>query len=60
VGRAYLYGLAAGGERGVRRAIAILHAELRRTMQLCGVTRVPELRAAGRDILVPAGGIPEP
>jgi L-lactate dehydrogenase (cytochrome) len=60
VGRAYLYGLAAGGEQGVRRAIAILHAELRRTMQLCGVTSVPELRTAGRDILVPAGGIPEP
>jgi L-lactate dehydrogenase (cytochrome) len=60
VGRAYLYGLAAGGERGVRRAIGILGAELRRTMQLCGVTSVAELHAAGRDILVPAGGTPAP
>jgi L-lactate dehydrogenase (cytochrome) len=55
VGRAYLYGLAAGGEAGVRKAIGILGAELRRTMRLCGVTSVPELRAAGRDILVPPG-----
>ena len=55
VGRAYLYGLAAGGEPGVRRAISLLDAELRRTMQLCGVTSVPELRAAARDILVPPG-----
>ena len=56
VGRAYLYGLAAGGERGVRRAIGILGAELRRTMQLCGVPSVAGLRAAGPGILVPAGG----
>ena len=56
VGRAYLYGLAAGGERGVRRAIGILGAELHRTMQLCGVTSVAGLRAAGGGILVPASG----
>jgi L-lactate dehydrogenase (cytochrome) len=56
VGRAYLYGLAAGGEAGVRRAIGILAAELRRTMQLCGVTSVAGLRAAAGDILVPPAG----
>lgn len=43
VGRAYLYGLMAGGERGVERAAQILEAEVRRTMQLLGVRRVDEL-----------------
>lgn len=37
VGRAYLYGLAADGERGVTRAIDILREELERTMILAGV-----------------------
>jgi L-lactate dehydrogenase (cytochrome) len=36
VGRAYLYGLMAGGERGVDRAAEILSDEVRRTMQLLG------------------------
>jgi L-lactate dehydrogenase (cytochrome) len=43
VGRAYLYGLMAGGEAGVARAIAILAAEIERTMKLLGVTEVAEL-----------------
>jgi L-lactate dehydrogenase (cytochrome) len=43
VGRAYLYGLMAGGERGVERAVEILERELRRTMQLLGVRSVDEL-----------------
>ena len=43
VGRAYLYGLMAGGERGVERAITILSREMRRTMQLLGVRTVSEL-----------------
>jgi L-lactate dehydrogenase (cytochrome) len=37
VGRAYLYGLMAGGERGVDRALQILEAEYTRGMQLLGV-----------------------
>ncbi len=44
VGRAYLYGLMAGGQRGVLRAVEILRAEMERTMQLIGVTRVDDLR----------------
>jgi L-lactate dehydrogenase (cytochrome) len=44
VGRAYLYGLMAGGERGVDRAAEILHTEIVRTMRLLGVRRVDELR----------------
>lgn len=43
VGRAYLYGLMAGGERGVERATDILEAEIRRTMALLGVSRVQDL-----------------
>jgi L-lactate dehydrogenase (cytochrome) len=43
VGRAYLYGLMAGGERGVDRAATILRTELVRTMQLLGVQSVTEL-----------------
>jgi L-lactate dehydrogenase (cytochrome) len=43
VGRAFLYGLMAGGERGVDRAIAILAREMSRTLQLLGVSGVAEL-----------------
>ncbi|GAC1531964.1 MAG: alpha-hydroxy acid oxidase [Acidimicrobiales bacterium] len=43
VGRAYLYGLMAGGERGVQKAADILAAEIRSTMALLGVTAVDEL-----------------
>ena len=43
VGRAYLYGLMAGGERGVERAAQILTSEVRRTMQLLGVRKITEL-----------------
>lgn len=43
VGRAYLYGLMAGGERGVDRAAEILTREVRRTMALLGVRGVDEL-----------------
>jgi L-lactate dehydrogenase (cytochrome) len=43
VGRAYLYGLMAGGERGVERTVDILEREIRRTMALLGVSAVAEL-----------------
>jgi L-lactate dehydrogenase (cytochrome) len=43
VGRAYLYGLMAGGERGVQRAVDLMTREMTRTMQLLGVTSVAEL-----------------
>lgn len=43
VGRAYLYGLMAGGEKGVDRAAEILTREIRRTMALLGVRHVHEL-----------------
>jgi len=43
VGRAYAYGVGAGGERGVTRAIEILRTELDRTMKLLGCASVAEL-----------------
>jgi L-lactate dehydrogenase (cytochrome)/glycolate oxidase len=43
VGRAYLYGLMAGGRAGVDRAIAILRDQVERTMRLLGVATVDEL-----------------
>jgi L-lactate dehydrogenase (cytochrome) len=43
VGRAYLYGLMAGGEAGVARAIQILEEGVIRTMRLLGVTCLEEL-----------------
>jgi L-lactate dehydrogenase (cytochrome) len=43
VGRAYLYGLMAGGERGVQRAADILARDVVRTLQLLGVRSVAEL-----------------
>ena len=44
VGRAYLYGLMAGGERGVDRMLEIMRAEAVRTMQLTGAASVADLR----------------
>jgi L-lactate dehydrogenase (cytochrome) len=44
VGRAYLYGLMAGGEAGVDRAIEILSGQVSRTMRLLGVTSLDELQ----------------
>ena len=43
IGRAYLYGLMAGGHRGVQRVADILSTEVRRTMQLLGVNTISEL-----------------
>lgn len=42
-GRAMLYGLGAGGERGVEHVISMLDAGVRRTMALTGQRRVTEL-----------------
>ncbi|WP_109210109.1 MULTISPECIES: alpha-hydroxy acid oxidase [Microbacterium] len=43
IGRAYLYGLMAGGRQGVDRTIAILRSEIERTMKLLGVSSIAEL-----------------
>lgn len=43
IGRAYLYGLMAGGREGVDKAIEILHGQMARTMKLLGVSSLAEL-----------------
>jgi L-lactate dehydrogenase (cytochrome) len=53
IGRAYLYGLMAGGEAGVDKALDILATQFTRTLQLLGVRSVSELRAEGRELLMP-------
>ena len=50
IGRAWLYGLAAGGEAGVARSLDILIKEIDLAMALLGRTSLSELN---RDILVP-------
>lgn len=56
VGRAYLYGLMAGGERGVARAADILAGEVRSTMALLGVTSVAELGPRHVSLRPPGAG----
>ncbi len=43
IGRAYLYGLMAGGREGVDKTISILGEQVARTMRLLGVTSLAEL-----------------
>lgn len=43
IGRAYLYGLMAGGRDGVDRAVGILSEQVARTMRLLGVSSLEEL-----------------
>jgi isopentenyl diphosphate isomerase/L-lactate dehydrogenase-like FMN-dependent dehydrogenase len=50
VGRAYAYGLAAGGEAGVVRAIEILKSELVRTLKLLGCPSVADLGPSFVDV----------
>jgi L-lactate dehydrogenase (cytochrome) len=42
-GRAYLYGLGAGGERGVDHVLGLFEADVRRTMALLGATNIAEV-----------------
>ena len=55
IGRAFVYGLGAGGEAGVARAIEIIRKELDVTMALTGVRRVKDI-----DRRVLADGSPTP
>ena len=43
VGRAYVYGLGAGGQAGVTKAIDILKNELSVTMALTGTNRIADI-----------------
>jgi L-lactate dehydrogenase (cytochrome) len=53
VGRAYVWGLGAGGQAGVAKAIDILKNELSVTMALCGVNKLADI---GPQVLVGGGG----
>ena len=50
IGKAFLYGLGAYGENGVRRCLEILYNEMDTTMAFCGHT---DIKNVGTDILVP-------
>lgn len=52
VGKAYLYGLMAAGERGVARVLELLDSGLRRTMALLGTPDLATLRAEGAELVV--------
>jgi isopentenyl diphosphate isomerase/L-lactate dehydrogenase-like FMN-dependent dehydrogenase len=54
LGRAWVYGLGAGGEAGVTKALELIRKELDLTMAFCGRT---DIRTIDRDILLP-GTIP--
>lgn len=61
IGRAYLYGLMAGGREGVDRTIEILRTEIERTMKLLGVSTLAELEprhVTQLTRLVPLAGAP--
>jgi L-lactate dehydrogenase (cytochrome) len=60
IGRAYLYGLMAGGEAGVTRAIEILQQGVLRTMGLLGVTCLEELSPKHVTQLQRLGPLPPP
>jgi L-lactate dehydrogenase (cytochrome) len=57
IGRAYLYGLGAGGLQGVAKAIEIIRKELDVSMALTGITSVA---AAGPQIIAADSGIEAP
>jgi len=50
IGRAYAYGLAAGGQAGVTRALNILRADVIRTMKLLGCAAIKDLDGSFIDI----------
>ena len=59
IGRAYLYGLGAGGAAGVDRALDLLGAEIRRDMALMGVTSIAALNPSCLR-RSPGAGVPDP
>ncbi len=51
IGRAFVYGLGAMGQKGVTRALEIIHKELDTTMALCGERNVADL--GRQNLLIP-------
>lgn len=54
IGRPVLWGLAAGGEDGLGRVLALLRDELDLAMALCGCPSVDEVAAMGPELVRPA------
>ena len=54
IGRAYAYGLGAGGEAGVAKALDILGKEMLTTMGLCGVNTIAEIDDNVLAVTIPA------
>ena len=52
IGRAYLFGLAAGGERGVDKALSLLSRDVYLAMGLLGCKTVAELKERAPEILL--------
>jgi L-lactate dehydrogenase (cytochrome) len=57
IGRAYIYGLGAGGQAGVAKAIDILKNELSVAMALTGINKISEI---GRQVIVGGEGKKKP
>lgn len=53
IGRAFIYGLGAMGQKGVTRALEVIHKELDTTMALCGEKNIHDL--GPHNLLVPKG-----
>ncbi|MEP4198414.1 MAG: alpha-hydroxy acid oxidase [Aliishimia sp.] len=52
IGRSFIYGLGAMGQKGVQTALEVIHKELDTTMALCGETNVADLDT--NNLLIPA------
>jgi L-lactate dehydrogenase (cytochrome) len=53
IGRAFIYGLGAMGQKGVTRALEVIHKELDTTMALCGEKDIHDV--GPHNLLVPKG-----
>ena len=53
IGRAFIYGLGAMGQKGVTKALDVIHKEMRDTMALCGERDITQMNR--NHLLVPRG-----
>jgi L-lactate dehydrogenase (cytochrome) len=51
IGRSFIYGLGAMGQKGVANALEVIHKELDTSMALCGETQVGDL--GPHNLLIP-------
>lgn len=53
LGRAVLWGIATGGQRGVERVLEILNEELKEAMMLTGCTSIEDVHKKGKTLFYP-------